>query len=68
MPTCAQVETNPEFNVCREAIDYLAAEIRQMELKLSEFTALGLPMQMIHGDLHCESCWVRWAWYTDVNT
>jgi homoserine kinase type II len=53
-----QVEANPEFNVCREAIDYLAGEIRAIEHKLEAYQKLGLPMQLIHGDLHYDNVMV----------
>lgn len=56
-----QVATNADFNVCREAIDYLTEQIRAIEAKLVAFQALGLPMQLIHGDLHYDNVMVRGA-------
>jgi hypothetical protein len=53
-----QVATNPGFNVCREAIDYLTQQIRDIEAKLVQFQMLGLPMQLIHGDLHYDNVMV----------
>ena len=52
------VATNPAFNVCREAIDYLTEEIRKTEKKLIELKKVGLPTQMIHGDLHYDNVMV----------
>lgn len=45
------VETNPAFDACREAIDYLVAQIKAMEPALAAWATSGLPMQLIHGDL-----------------
>ena len=42
----AEVAENPDFNVCREAIDYLVEQICTVEQKLAEFQTLGLPMQV----------------------
>ncbi|KAG2434962.1 hypothetical protein HYH02_012158 [Chlamydomonas schloesseri] len=53
-----EVATNPEFNVCRESIDFLVSEIRKIEAKLAEYLKEGLPMQMIHGDLHYDNVMV----------
>lgn len=50
--------SNPALNVCREAINYLTAEIRAIEEKLVAFQGLGLPMQLIHGDLHYDNVMV----------
>ncbi|KAJ9508668.1 hypothetical protein QJQ45_027963, partial [Haematococcus lacustris] len=54
----SEVATNPAFNVCREAIDYLTDEIRAIEKKLERFNAMDLPMSMIHGDLHYDNVMV----------
>lgn len=57
----SQVATNPVFNECREAIDYLTEQIRLIEAKLVEYQALpaeALPMQIIHGDLHYDNVMV----------
>lgn len=43
---------NPGFAVCREAIDYLTAQVRGLEPKLEAYQRAGLPQQLIHGDLH----------------
>jgi len=53
-----EIATNAKFDVCREAIDYLVGEIRTMEAKLEEFKAMGLPMQIVHGDLHYDNVMV----------
>lgn len=48
-----QVATrNDWFDVCRADIDYLTEQIRLMEPRLEEYQTIGLPMQIIHGDLH----------------
>ncbi len=61
-PPPLQVATNADFNVCREAIDYLTEQIRAIEAKLVQFQALSLPMQLIHGDLHYDNVMVRGRW------
>eukprot|EP00798_Chlamydomonas_sp_ICE-L_P016519 gene16519-22746_t len=53
-----EVETNPRFNECREAIDYLTAEIRKVETQLLVWREMGLPEQLIHGDLHYDNVMV----------
>lgn len=53
-----EVDTNPAFDSCREAIDFLVKEIKAMEVKLEAFKALSLPMQLIHGDLHYDNVMV----------
>ena len=53
-----EVETNPAFNACREAIDYLVEEIKKMEQKLPTFDGMDLPTQVIHGDLHFDNVMV----------
>lgn len=53
-----EVATNPEFNQCREDIDFLVQEIKGIERKIEEFKQLGLPMQLIHGDLHYDNVMV----------
>lgn len=47
-----QVATNRGFDVCRDDIDFLTAEIRAIEPKLAAYAAAGFPAQLIHGDLH----------------
>ena len=49
---------NPAFGICREAMDYLVQQIHQIEEKLEAFQKLGLPMQLIHGDLHYDNVMV----------
>jgi hypothetical protein len=58
-PTFPQVAENPGFSVCRADIDYLTAEITAMEPKLEAYQQLGLPMQLIHGDLHVRGLGVQ---------
>ncbi|KXZ47215.1 hypothetical protein GPECTOR_37g221 [Gonium pectorale] len=53
-----EVATNPDFNVCREAIDFLVSEIKQVEAKLAVYLQQDLPMQLIHGDLHYDNVMV----------
>lgn len=53
-----EVATNPDFNVCREAIDFLVSEIKQVEAKLANYLQQNLPMQLIHGDLHYDNVMV----------
>jgi hypothetical protein len=48
----ADAASNPAHAVCREAMDYLCEQIKALEPKLEAYQQLGLPMQMIHGDLH----------------
>eukprot|EP00199_Chlamydomonas_sp_CCMP681_P002332 CAMPEP_0119116414 /NCGR_PEP_ID=MMETSP1180-20130426/52269_1 /TAXON_ID=3052 ORGANISM="Chlamydomonas cf sp, Strain CCMP681" /NCGR_SAMPLE_ID=MMETSP1180 /ASSEMBLY_ACC=CAM_ASM_000741 /LENGTH=393 /DNA_ID=CAMNT_0007105557 /DNA_START=17 /DNA_END=1198 /DNA_ORIENTATION=- len=49
------VATNPEFDACREGIDYLASEILACEQLWLDLDAEGLPKQVIHGDLHFDN-------------
>ncbi len=44
-----QVSSNPDFEVCREDIDFLVSEIRGIEGKIEEYKRLDLPKQLIHG-------------------
>ncbi|KAG2486656.1 hypothetical protein HYH03_014712 [Edaphochlamys debaryana] len=53
-----EVATNPGFNSCREAIDFLVGEIKKIEERLAVFHQQGLPMQLIHGDLHYDNVMV----------
>lgn len=39
-------------------MDYLVGEIRAIEPKLESYQQLGLPMQLIHGDLHYDNVMV----------
>ncbi|KAI8466902.1 MAG: kinase-like domain-containing protein [Monoraphidium minutum] len=50
-----QVAENPGFAGVRSDIDFLAGEIRALEPKLAAYQELGLPMQLIHGDLHYDN-------------
>ncbi len=43
------------MQVCRESMDYLVDQIRAIEPKLEAYQQLGLPMQLIHGDLHYDN-------------
>lgn len=36
-------------------MDYLVEQIRAIEPKLEAYQQLGLPMQIIHGDLHFDN-------------
>ena len=49
-----EVATNPEFDSCRESIDYLTSEIRKCETKITKYLSgkTKLPVQLIHGDVH----------------
>lgn len=40
-----EVATNPGFNECREVIDFLVSEIRDIEPRLERYSAMGLPTQ-----------------------
>ncbi|GIL44285.1 hypothetical protein Vafri_1797 [Volvox africanus] len=53
-----EVANNPDFNACREAIDFLVSEIRKIEEKLALYLQQDLPMQLIHGDLHYDNVMV----------
>ncbi|KAG1667858.1 hypothetical protein FOA52_011046 [Chlamydomonas sp. UWO 241] len=53
-----EVETNPGFDACREDIDFLYAQIKAFEARLSEMMTEGLPLQLIHGDLHYDNVMV----------
>lgn len=44
--------------VCRESMDYLVEQIHAIEPKLDAYQQLGLPMQIIHGDLHYDNVMV----------
>lgn len=46
------------LQVCRESIDYLVQQIREIEPKLEAYQTLDLPMQIIHGDLHYDNVMV----------
>ncbi len=46
------------MQVCRESMDYLVEQIRAIEPKLEAYQQLGLPMQIIHGDLHYDNVMV----------
>lgn len=48
----------PQFDECRPAIELLVAEIRKLEQELLRFQGLGLPEQLIHGDLHYDNVMV----------
>uniref|UniRef100_A0A383WLQ4 Aminoglycoside phosphotransferase domain-containing protein n=1 Tax=Tetradesmus obliquus TaxID=3088 RepID=A0A383WLQ4_TETOB len=50
--------SNPAFEVCREAMDFLVEQIQALEPKLEAYQQLGLPMQIIHGDLHYDNVMV----------
>ncbi|WIA32600.1 hypothetical protein OEZ86_003403 [Tetradesmus obliquus] len=50
--------SNPAFEVCRGAMDFLVEQIRALEPKLEAYQQLGLPMQIIHGDLHYDNVMV----------
>lgn len=39
-------------------MDYLVDQIRAIEPKLEAYQQLGLPMQLIHGDLHYDNVMV----------
>lgn len=39
-------------------MDYLVDQIRAIEPKLDAYQQLGLPMQIIHGDLHFDNVMV----------
>lgn len=54
-----QVVENPGFDVCRADIDSLASGIRAIEPKLAAYQRLGLPTQLIHGDLHYDNVLVE---------
>lgn len=43
------------LQVCHESMDYLVDQIRAIEPKLESYQQLGLPMQIIHGDLHFDN-------------
>jgi homoserine kinase type II len=53
-----EVDMNPGFNVCREAIDYLVEHIRDIEVRMEGFKKLGMPVQYIHADLHYDNVMV----------
>lgn len=44
------------LQVCRGAMDFLVEQIRALELEA--YQQLGLPMQIIHGDLHYDNVMV----------
>jgi Ser/Thr protein kinase RdoA (MazF antagonist) len=46
------------MQVCRESMDFLVGQIRALEPKLAAYQQLGLPMQIIHGDLHYDNVMV----------
>lgn len=50
-----EMATNLKLNTCRETINFLVGEIRTMEGKVEEFKAMGLPMQIIHADIHYDN-------------
>lgn len=56
-----EVANNPEFNICRESIDYLTDEIRKCEAKISKYLTgtTKLPTQLIHGDVHYDQVLVK---------
>jgi Ser/Thr protein kinase RdoA (MazF antagonist) len=39
-------------------MDYLVDQIKALEPKLAQYQQLGLPMQIIHGDLHYDNVMV----------
>lgn len=41
--------------MCRESIDYLTEGVRRLEPLLEQGRDLGLPCQLIHGDLHYDN-------------
>lgn len=45
----------PEVEICRAAIDRLVAQFRALDGRLEAMVAQGLPMQLIHGDLHYDN-------------
>ncbi|GBF97428.1 hypothetical protein Rsub_09594 [Raphidocelis subcapitata] len=53
-----QVAENPGFSVCRGSIDYLTEGVRRLEPLLAKGRDLGLPVQLIHGDLHYDNVMV----------
>ena len=44
-----------DFDVCRAAADDLVASILAMETKIQSPAFMGLPKQLIHGDLHYDN-------------
>jgi thiamine kinase-like enzyme len=50
--------THPAMADCRESIDYLTDQIRELEGKLESFREWQLPVQIIHGDLHYDNVMV----------
>lgn len=45
----------PAFDSCRESIDFMVAELCEIEKSISAFHAMNLPTQLIHGDLHYDN-------------
>ncbi|GFR42782.1 hypothetical protein Agub_g3745 [Astrephomene gubernaculifera] len=55
-----EVASNPEFDACREAIDFLVSEIRRIQTTIAAYLQQDtLPMQLIHGDLHYDNVMVE---------
>eukprot|EP00960_Hanusia_phi_P027663 746944-Hanusia_phi.AAC.1 len=55
----SSVVSKQEFDFIREPINILTAELRRLEKKIEDMLALGLPKQLIHGDLHYDNCLIQ---------